>query len=395
MFFTKTAETSRNSGGKGMDRADFIAAVAGFSLVHTDLITFLAILKVREIAQTALELTSSSQEMAAMTQEVSASVEQINASMQQVAAGAQESVTKINDLAVMGQKSLSILQNMTENAGELSDQIKHIDTISQNVSNIADQTNLLALNAAIEAARAGDAGRGFNVVAEEVRKLAGQTKDAVTNVKQISEQMNFKSTVTVDNVTSVDQNFHQYIHNTNLVGNIIRESTNQIEECAATIENITNAMQQQSGIADNLARASEALSQNCKYISELFRDESGYLNQIIEPCLTTSGNDSVIAALSARLVDHANFLKKTMAEAGKGSSVTGHDECAFGKWYNANREKFGHLKAYQDVDEPHRRVHQAAKELAGSCTAANVQDLMQASALILKAFIDLYHEFDK
>ena len=395
MFLIKSSSNNPNSANKEADRADFIAAVTRFSLTHTELITCLAMLKVQEISTTAAELTSSSQEMAAMTQEVSASVQQINASIQQITAGAQASVNKINDLALMGQKSQSILRDMTENAAELSSQIKHIDTITENVSNIADQTNLLALNAAIEAARAGDAGRGFNVVAEEVRKLAGQTKDAVSNVKHISDQMNLKSTVTVENVTSVDQNFHQYIENSNLIGKIIRESTNQVEECAATIENITDAMQQQSKIADNLARASEALTQNSKYISELFREESGYLNKIIEPSLISSNRDSIIATLSARLIDHANFLKKTVAEAGKGNSVTGHDECAFGKWYNANYEKFGHLQAFKDVNEPHQRVHLAAKELANSYTAQNVQDLMQASAGILKAFIDLYREFNK
>lgn len=395
MFLMKAKSTNQTRENIGTDKADFITAVSRFSLTHTELITFLAMLKVQEISNTATGLTSSSQEMAAMTQEVSASVQQINASIQQVTAGAQESVNRINDLTLMGQKSQSVLQSMTENASELSGQIKHIDIISENVSNIADQTNLLALNAAIEAARAGDAGRGFNVVAEEVRKLAGQTKDAVTNVKQISEQMNLKSTVTVENVTSVDQGFHQYIESSNIVGSIIRDSTDQIEECATTIENITDAMQQQSRIADGLAKASETLSQNSKYIGELFREESGYLNKIIEPCLTISGNDSIIATLSARLIDHANFLRKTMAEAGKGAGVTGHNECAFGKWYNANHGKFGYLKAYQDIDEPHQRVHIAAKELSNSCTASNVQDLMQASAGILKAFIDLYQEFNK
>ena len=67
----------------------------------------------------------------------------------------------------------------------LKSSFKDISNLSESISEIANETNLLALNAAIEAARAGEAGRGFSVVAEEIRKLAEQSKDTVTKIQNI------------------------------------------------------------------------------------------------------------------------------------------------------------------------------------------------------------------
>ncbi len=392
MFFKNRGAVTNN---RETDRADFISAVQVFSLTHSQLICFHAMLKVKEISGKSGEITSSCQEMSAMSEEVLSSVQQINAAMQNVTAGADEGVKKINELAGMGQNNKTILQDMVGNASELSDQVTKIDDISQNVSDIADQTNLLALNAAIEAARAGEAGKGFNVVAEEVRKLAGQTKDAVSNVKHISEQMNAKSSSTRDNVSSVQDAFNQYIDSFNSVGDIIRETTKETEECATMVENITSAMQQQTTTAENLSKVSEDLTENTEFISRLLKDEANHLIDLVNPVLEISQNESVINTLSARLVDHANFLKKTMEDAGKGVKVTSHVECAFGKWYEANKDKYNHLKAFREVDEPHRKVHQFAAKLASDCTSDNVEELMRASANILKAFIGLYDVLNK
>jgi len=393
MFFQKSV--SNSSTDNHNDKTDFIAALADFSLVHTELISLQATLRVQEISQKASELTSTSQNMAAMTEEVSASVQQINAAIQQVTAGAQETVSKINKLAELGNETETMLKDMMNNVGELSAQVKHIDNISQNVSEIADQTNLLALNAAIEAARAGDAGRGFNVVAEEVRKLAGQTKEAVGNVKQISDQMSIKSSTTNSNILKVQDIFKQYLDNSNIVGDIIRDSTKQTEECAGMVENITSAMQEQTVIAEKLTNVSEEQTKTCEFIIGLLRNEADDLSKIVAPVLKISDNESIINVLAARLKDHANFLRKTMAEAGKGLKVLDYHECAFGKWYDANKSKYNHIEAFIEVDEPHRKVHEAGRMLSQELTSKNVENLMYASADILKAFIKLYDVFNK
>lgn len=388
MAFFKQTENRHVNKIEG-DNADFVASLAYFSLAHTELYSFLSIIKIKELAQRTHEITSISQNMAAMSDEIAASVQQINSSMQAVSSGAEESVNRMEALFEQGKHTESVLMDMIHNTEELSGQVKNIDNITQGVSDIADQTNLLALNAAIEAARAGDAGKGFNVVAEEVRKLAAKTKQAVGNVKQISDNMNTKSARTFQNVNDVKDIFERYIDNSGAVNKLIQESGAHVGECATMVENITNATEENTATAEKLSDMAEELSITTDFVINLLTRESNYLGQIISPSLKISDSGTTVNTLANKLVDHANFLKKTISEAGNGTKVTNHHECAFGKWYDENKERYGYIEAFKEIDEPHRKVHEYGQKLANDCTSQNIESLMHASTDILKAFIKL------
>jgi len=127
----------------------FTAAIADFSLAHTELMTFRAALKIQEVVEKSTELAAASQQIAATTQEVSASTEEISAGMYEVKEDAEKNILRINNLEQLTGDVQSTLGKMTDSTGKLVNRIKNIDTISQNVSEIADQTNLLSLNATI------------------------------------------------------------------------------------------------------------------------------------------------------------------------------------------------------------------------------------------------------
>ncbi|MCL6635760.1 MAG: CZB domain-containing protein [Peptococcaceae bacterium] len=390
-FFNPKQKLSCSSEKAGQD---FTAALTDFSLAHTELMAFRAALKVQEVAQRATDLAATSEEIAASAQEVGAATQEISAGMQEMRASSIENMRRLDRLGELSSRVSETMQAMVANAFELVQKTKNIELINQNIAAIADQTNLLALNAAIEAARAGEHGRGFSVVAEEVRKLATQTKEAVGEVKSISGEMIEKTMVTSNAVNVVKSTFEEYMNEASLMAETIRGSMNRLEETAGAAENIAEATQQQASATENLARLAEGMASSTDFGHSIRRDAE-HLSLVIKPHLKISENDAPASILAARLVDHANFLRSAVAGAGKGGKTTSHHECAFGKWYHANADRYNYLAEFKNVDYPHRRVHEAAEALSKNCTVENVENLIASSVEILEAFIKLAESLNK
>lgn len=150
------------------------------------------------------------------------SVNEIAQSLQQVASGISDLAESASELAKSGQHEFQLTQETMEASKRTSEALEIIKTI-------ADKINLLGLNAAIESARAGELGRGFNVVSSEIRKLANQSKESVTTIKEVIEDMN----ISVNNITSAVDNSAA----------VSEEQAASIEEVSATIESINDNLQ--------------------------------------------------------------------------------------------------------------------------------------------------------
>ena len=206
--------------------------------------------------------------------ETATAMEQMNASVLEVArnaGGASDTTINAKRKAEHGAEVVNkVVQGINQlhtqalglKAGmaSLGDQAQSIGQIMTVISDIADQTNLLALNAAIEAARAGEAGRGFAVVADEVRKLAEKTMQAT---REVGSAIQGIQNGTTQNIDQVNQTVDTIEHTTELAGTsgeALSEIVVLVDQAADQAHSIAAAAEEQSATSDEINRAVEQIN---------------------------------------------------------------------------------------------------------------------------------------
>ena len=193
-------------------------------------------------------------------------------------------------------------QELERDMETLGERAKGIGAIMSVISDIADQTNLLALNAAIEAARAGEAGRGFAVVADEVRKLAEKTMTATKEVGAAVGGIQTGAATNVAHVKRTVEVIEQATSRAAQSGEALGEIVNLADAVASQIQSIATASEQQSATSEEINRsiedinrisleASDGMRQSALAVGEL-ANQSGVLTGLIEDMRSGSGGSS-------------------------------------------------------------------------------------------------------
>jgi methyl-accepting chemotaxis protein len=230
------------------------------------------------------------------TTETATAMEEMNATVLEVARNASSAAenadrarsTAENGLSVMEELLLAI-RTVNANAGELrasmeglGEQAQAIGSVMNVINDIADQTNLLALNAAIEAARAGEAGRGFAVVADEVRKLAEKTMAATREVGsaiqaiQDGAQGNVRATETA--VESVNRSTELAEQS----GKALEEIVAMVEQTADQVRSIATASEEQSATSEEINTATEEINRISAETSDTMQQSTRAIQELAE-----------------------------------------------------------------------------------------------------------------
>lgn len=239
----------------------------------------------RKMAEQTDQVTSAS----SAVEQLSTSAEQSSERGQRVSGMTQQARTKAQDGGDRVQETIRLIGAISDGAKAssstmqaLGDRVEAIGELIGTIDDIAEQTNLLALNAAIEAARAGEHGRGFAVVADEVRKLADRTSAATTEVATAIHSIQGDTRVAIDSLTSAVASVDEGVASAELSGQSLLEIVSQTDaltaemgEVAVSAREETEATNQIAGVMDVVStlsqQALDATAQSTKTMAQLTR----------------------------------------------------------------------------------------------------------------------------
>jgi methyl-accepting chemotaxis protein len=342
-----------------------------------------------------MQVATAMQEMAATVLQVSENSNSASGASQKASETAREGGKIVEEMLT---RMRAIAESVGTSAGQIQELGKRSDQIGQIIGvidDIADQTNLLALNAAIEAARAGEQGRGFAVVADEVRKLAERTSTATKEITDMIRtiQAETKNAVTVmqtgtkeveqgvESTTRAGTALQEIIQMNEHVGDMIAHIATAATEQSAASEQINSSVDKIAKSAGTSARAHQQTAETLEDLSSLAQTLKKIVGQfrLSQNGRGGKGGDADSYHLEKGVGENLNFARVKMAhrswrvrlrrfldgkEVLEPGKLGSHRDCELGQWiYAEAMSKYGHLREVQELESKHEHMHDLVKRV--------------------------------
>lgn len=320
-------------------------------------------------------MSSSSEELLVSIEDVSNMSQKVSENSSETKQIAEVGVKNISNSIEFVKKSFNDIDAMDKQMKEVKGKTHTINKIVDIVKGIADQTNLLALNAAIEAARAGDYGKGFAVVSDEIRKLAEHTKNSVLDIQKNIFELQKDIDLSVQKISETSQQLDsgkQLVDNAlesiNLIDDSIETVNETIIQVAANTEEQTAVTQSFTSNILNLSQQADYINDSCndigKVIYSLSRRIESIRSELVQNRFCLTDIDMIEIYKTDHLLWRWKVYNMLLGNEKIDTNVVGdYKQCRLGKWYyGLDCDKLRNNKLFIELEEPHIQLHKAAEE---------------------------------
>jgi methyl-accepting chemotaxis protein len=320
-----------------------------------------------------------------------------------------ESITQLNEVITLKENVLKDSTIMSSQIEQLLEMAIKVNEIVNGVEAIAEQTNLLALNASIEAARAGEYGRGFSVVADEIRKLADSTKTNLKDMRSFVNNIQEAATGGQQSINNTMKSTNEMNLKLDNIAYTIKDNVSMLKTTISDVDLITEAMESIKGATKEINQAMEISAKDAEklnYLTQVIHTEasesSEHAKQIskIDEELSESIRDMIMALnggknaitneellynLSKAKEAHGNWMKNLKLIVDEMSTYpiqTNSKRCAFGHFYHSVNIKHPDIvEEWSAIDEVHHKLHDMGAKVLKE---VNNNNKVQAKELYLQ-----------